>query len=104
MAGAAQQHPLEVGHRASVLFMFCCELGCAGLTAYGMPHASRCCRLACRPHQVRSLREELLGARRERALTEAHEAELRREIAGLKRQVSASLSRPTIIPSSCLAW
>jgi hypothetical protein len=37
--------------------------------------------------QVRSLREELLAARRERAMTEAREAELRREIASLKRQV-----------------
>jgi hypothetical protein len=37
--------------------------------------------------QVRSLREELLAARRERAMTEAREAELRREIALLKRQV-----------------
>ncbi|WIA13452.1 hypothetical protein OEZ85_007032 [Tetradesmus obliquus] len=37
--------------------------------------------------EVRSLREELLAARRERAMTEAREAELRREIASLKRQM-----------------
>lgn len=37
--------------------------------------------------QVRTLREELLAARRERAVGEAREAELRREIAAIKRQV-----------------
>lgn len=40
--------------------------------------------------QVRSLREELLAARRERAAGEAREAELRREVAAIKRQVNAS--------------
>ncbi len=37
--------------------------------------------------QVRQLREELLTARRERAVGEAREAELRRELSSLKRQV-----------------
>lgn len=38
--------------------------------------------------QVRQLREELLTARRERAVGEAREAELRRELSSLKRQAS----------------
>ncbi|KIY94125.1 hypothetical protein MNEG_13838 [Monoraphidium neglectum] len=37
--------------------------------------------------EVRQLREELFGARRERALGEAREADLRREMAALRRQV-----------------
>lgn len=37
--------------------------------------------------QVRQLREELLAARRDRAVGEAREAELRRELSSLKRQV-----------------
>eukprot|EP00878_Enallax_costatus_P010966 GHUV01011454.1.p1 GENE.GHUV01011454.1~~GHUV01011454.1.p1 ORF type:complete len:1072 (+),score=470.36 GHUV01011454.1:750-3965(+) len=36
--------------------------------------------------EVRTLRDELLAARRERALGEAREAELRREVAAIKRQ------------------
>lgn len=39
--------------------------------------------------QVRPLREELHGARRQLALSQQREAELRRELAGLKRQVGA---------------
>lgn len=41
-------------------------------------------------HQVRQLREELLSARRDRAVGEAREAELRRELSSLKRQVTHS--------------
>lgn len=37
--------------------------------------------------EVRQLREELFAARRERALGEGREAELRRELAAIKRQV-----------------
>ena len=41
---------------------------------------------------MRTLREELLAARRERAVGEAREAELRREIAAIKRQVRHALT------------
>lgn len=41
--------------------------------------------------QVRQLREELLTARRERAVGEAREAELRRELSSLKRQASKKM-------------
>lgn len=64
--------------------------------------AAHCCLL-----QVRSLREELLAARRERAMTEAREAELRREIASLKRQVrppsqsQADLTGVLVIMAGC---
>jgi cell division protein FtsB len=55
--------------------------------------------------QVRSLREELLAARRERAMTEAREAELRREIASLKRQVRWRSWMEHECPSKqCLLW
>lgn len=43
-----------------------------------------CCLL-----QVRQLREELLAARRDRAVGEAREAELRRELSTIKRQVGS---------------
>lgn len=42
--------------------------------------------------QVRQLREELLAARRDRAVEEAREAELRRELSSLKRQVGGWLT------------
>jgi len=45
----------------------------------------------CCCSQVRQLREELLAARRDRAVGEAREAELRRELSSLKRQVGGKL-------------
>lgn len=47
--------------------------------------------------QVRTLREELLAARRERAMVEAREADRRREIAAIKRQVRVSASLTMIL-------
>lgn len=44
--------------------------------------------------QVRQLREELLSARRDRAVGEAREAELRRELSSLKRQVRVCPQAP----------
>ena len=39
------------------------------------------------------MREELLAARRDRAVGEAREAELRRELSSLKRQVCVQLGK-----------
>jgi hypothetical protein len=43
--------------------------------------------------EVRGLREELLRVRRDKALGEAKEADLRRELAGFKRQVRRGRGR-----------
>jgi hypothetical protein len=51
--------------------------------------------------QVRQLREELLAARRDRASGEAREAELRRELSSIKRQVRLAQA-PTIALNRCI--
>jgi hypothetical protein len=47
---------------------------------------------------VRQLREELLAARRDRAVGEAREAELRRKLSNLKRQVRVSCLFAVVLP------
>lgn len=46
--------------------------------------------------QMRQLREELLAARRDRASGEAREAELRRELSSIKRQVRPANAQPEL--------